>query len=112
MNWEVLFYVTSGGQPVVEKFVEGLDKVARAKTLRQIDLLKIYGSDLGMPHSKALGGGLVELRVRGQREVRIFYVFAKGKQIFMLHGFIKKTQATPKKELDIARTRQQEIENL
>jgi len=110
-NWEVLFYVTPGGQPVVDKFVQSLDEVARAKTLRQVELLQTYGTDLGMPHSKSLGG-LVELRVRGKSEVRIFYVFAKGKQIFMLHGFLKKTQTTPNKELTIARGRQKEIEKL
>ncbi len=45
------------------------------------------------------------------REV-LFYVFAKGKQVFLLHGFIKKTQSTPNKELVIARNRQKEIENI
>ena len=112
MNWEVLFYVTASGQPVVHKFVKSLDAISYAKALRQIELLETYGSELSMPHAKALGSGLIELRVRGKREVRIFYAFAKGKRIFLLHGFIKKTQKTPKKELDIARDRQKEIENL
>lgn len=112
MNWEILFYTTASGQPVVGRFVDDLDAITKAKTLRQIDLLETYGTDLGMPHAKSLGGGLVELRVRGKREVRVFYVFAKGKQIYMLHGFIKKTQITPKKELEIARNRQKEVENL
>lgn len=62
-----------------------------------------------MPHAKAMGGGLIELRVRGKQEVRVFYAFALGKRIYLLHGFIKKTQARPKKELDIARQRQAEI---
>ena len=112
MNWEVSFYVTKSGQQVVYDFVKGLDAISYAKTLRQINLLETYGTDLGMPHSKPLDGGLIELRVRGKQEVRIFYVFAQKRNIYLLHGFIKKTQQTPKKELNVARDRQKEIENL
>ena len=112
MAWEIIFYVTESGQQVVYDFVKTLDPISYAKTLRQINLLETYGTDLGMPHAKPLGGGLIELRIRGKREVRIFYVFAKGRNIYLLHGFIKKTQQTPKKELDIARNRQKEVENL
>ena len=109
MNWDVLLYVTPNGQPVVEKFIGRLDTLSHAKTIRQIELLETYGTNLGMPHVKSLGKGLVELRVRGKREVRIFYVYISGRRIIVLHGFIKKTQATPKKELEIARKRQQEV---
>jgi phage-related protein len=56
-----------------------------------------------------MGGGLIELRVRGRQEVRVLYVFAMGERIYLLHGFVKKTQTTPKKELDIARQRQAEV---
>lgn len=112
MTWEIIFYVTESGQQVVYDFVKALDPISYAKTLRQINLLETYGADLGMPHVKPLGDGLIELRVRGKREVRIFYVFAKGRNIYLLHGFIKKTQQTPKKELNIARDRQKEIDNL
>lgn len=112
MNWEVLFYTTPSGQPVASKFVQSLDTISYAKTIRQIELLETYGTDLGMPHAKSLGSGLIELRVRGKREVRIFYVYAKEKRIYLLHGFIKKTQQTPKKDLDIARDRQKEIDQL
>lgn len=111
MKYNVLFYETENGKKVVSQFIKSLDNITYAKTIRQIDLLKSYGVDLGMPHTKSLGSGLIELRVRGKREVRIFYVFAKGKDVYLLHGFIKKTQKTPKKELDIARDRQKEIEN-
>lgn len=111
MKWKVLFYMTVGGQRVVEKFIESLDAVTHAKTIRQIELLENYGVDLGMPHAKSLGTGLVELRVRGKREVRIFYVYVSGRRIIMLHGFIKKSQTTPIKELEIARARQREVEH-
>lgn len=109
MTWEIIFYQTSSGKRVVEDFIDNLDTTARSKTVRQIELLATYGATLGMPHAKLLGGGLFELRVRGKREVRIFYVHIATRRIILLHGFVKKTQATPKKELNLTRKRQQEV---
>jgi phage-related protein len=56
-----------------------------------------------MPHSKHLANGLLELRIRGTREIRIFYCFHKNKAV-LLHACVKKTQKTPEKELNAART--------
>ncbi len=109
MAWEIIYYDTPSGQEVVKDFIDGLQENTQAKLGRQLDLLGEHGNQLGMPHAKLMGGGLIELRVRGKQEVRIFYAFAIGKRIYLLHGFIKKTQTTPKKELDIARKRQTEI---
>ena len=85
----------------LEKFIEGLEKAAIAKVLRSIDLLERFGCNLQMPHSKKIKKNLFELRVRGQQEVRIFYTFHQ-RQIILLHGFIKKSQKIPKKEIDFA----------
>lgn len=115
MAWEIEYYKTRSGQEVVKDFIDNLQENAQAKLARQLDLLEEYGNQLGMPHAKALGGGLMELRVRGKRgsqEVRVFYVFVVRKRIYLLHGFVKKSQATLKKELDLARSRQSEIENM
>jgi len=71
-----------------------------------------YGPDLGMPHTKAMGDGLFELRLKaGEGIARVFYCTLVGKRIVMLHQFIKKTDRTPAKELNIARMRKKEIEN-
>jgi phage-related protein len=112
MKWEIIFYITPNGNPVVQNFINSLQKAPHAKLLREIDLLEDYGIDLGMPHAKSLGGGLYELRVRGKIDVRVFYVFAKAKNIYLLHGFVKKRYTTPKRELDIALDRKKEVENL
>lgn len=112
MTWEILFYITSNGQPVVRKFIDTLPIISHAKILKQIDLLEEYGTNLGMPHARPMGGGLLELRVRGKQEVRVFYVFASGRRIYLLHGFIKKRQTTLKRELDIAIKRKAELEKL
>ena len=109
MPREIIYYDTPRGKEVIKDFIDGLQENTQAKLGRQLDLLEEHGSQLGMPHARAMGGGLIELRVRGKQEVRVFYAFAVGKRIYLLHGFIKKTQTTPKKELDTARQRQAEI---
>jgi len=84
--------------PDVEKFINSLNKATIAKVLRTIELLEKFENNLGMPHSKKVSGGLFELRVRGQQEVRIFYCFFKDK-IFLLSAFNKKTRKIPLREL-------------
>lgn len=86
----------------VETFLESLDAKEIAKIIRTIELLEEFGNDLGMPHSMHMSDGLLELRIRGTREIRIFYCFHK-KQAVLLHACIKKTQKTLDKELDRAR---------
>jgi phage-related protein len=112
MNWQIETYKTSGGQEVVEEFIYKMQAPTQAKLWRLLDMLERFGPELGMPHTRAMGGGLYELRVRGKQEVRVFYVFAKGHTVYLLHAFQKKTQATPKKELDVARRRQAEAGKL
>ena len=82
----------------------------QAKLLRQIKLLEEFGPQTGMPHAKPIGDGLYELRVRGKQEVRILYIFVKRSAIYLLHGFLKKTEAIPNRELNIAKERKREIE--
>jgi phage-related protein len=68
------------------------------------------GPTLGMPHTRAMGGGLFELRGKGQEGIaRVFYGTAVAQRIVMLHVFIKKSQKTPRKELEIARGRLREV---
>jgi phage-related protein len=81
----------------LEKFIYSLEKPTIAKTLRVIDLLEEFGDKLGMPHSKKITGNLLELRISGKQEIRIFYTFYEGK-IILLCGFVKKAQKTPEKE--------------
>lgn len=85
----------------VEEFIGSLEKIAVARILRTIDLLERFGNQLGMPHSKKVEEHIFELRIRGSQEVRIFYTFYRGSAI-LLHGFVKKTQKIPHKELVIA----------
>jgi phage-related protein len=69
-----------------------------------------HGPDLGLPHTRAMGGGLFEVRAKGREGIgRAFYCTAVGQHIVILHAFVKKTEQTPKRELDTARARLKEV---
>ena len=92
----------------VEGFLAQLTPPELAKTLRTIDLLEKFGALLGLPHSRHLKDGLLELRVRGKREIRIFYCFQSTSAV-LLHACIKKTQTTPVKDIQLARARKSQL---
>lgn len=112
MAWEIETYKTRSGQEVVQDFIFKMQPSTQGKLTRLLDILERFGPELTMPHTRPMGGGLYELRVRGKQEVRVFYIFTKGSTIYLLHAFQKKSQATPKKELELARQRQAEINTL
>lgn len=85
----------------IEKFIKSLQKSSKSKLSRLTRLLIEHGPSLGMPHSRKLSPRLYELRIRGRQEIRFFY-FCKANVIIILHGFIKKTQKIPQRELDQA----------
>ncbi|MDA8190237.1 MAG: type II toxin-antitoxin system RelE/ParE family toxin [Gammaproteobacteria bacterium] len=77
---------------------------------RLVELLMEHGPDLGLPHSRALGGGLFELRPKGRSGIgRALYGFLAGQRVIVLHAFIKKTQQTPDRDLKKARDRMKEV---
>lgn len=83
-----------------------------ARYLRYTDRMEIFGPDLGMPHTRAIGEGLFELRLKaGEGIARVFYCTMVGKKITILHQFIKKTDKTPLRELETARRRMKEVRN-
>jgi phage-related protein len=70
------------------------------------------GPHLGEPHTKAFGGSLFELRLKGAEGIaRVFYCTMVGRRIIMLHSFVKKTNKTPPRELDIALARLKEVKH-
>lgn len=79
---------------------------------RIVELLMEFGPNLRMPHSRAMGGGLFELRPHGREGVgRVFYCFVVGQRVVILHSFVKKKEDTPKQDLRIARRRMKEVQN-
>lgn len=79
---------------------------------RLVELLIEHGPNLRMPHSKAMGEGLFELRPRGKEGIgRAFYCYLVGKRVVVVHAFVKKTQQTPERDLTLARKRIAEVKN-
>ena len=85
----------------IDKFIFKLDTQTQARVLRYIELLEKYGYKLEMPYSKSLRGNLFELRIMGNKQVRIIYCFHKD-TIYLLNIFIKKANKIPKKEINLS----------
>ena len=70
------------------------------------------GANLGPPHTASFGDGLFELRLKGADGIaRVFFCTLIGRRIMMLHSFIKKSQKTPLRELEVARKRMKEVKD-
>lgn len=107
-NWNTLSSFTEknqkNGDSPVEEFIDSLDVKHQAKALRVISLLKAYGNTLREPYSKPLIDGIFELRTSlGSDTMRILYFFSGGKIVVLTNSFVKKTQKTPRGEIETAR---------
>jgi phage-related protein len=103
--WVVEFYKDRRGRIPVEEFLNTLPVRERLEVLRVIDLLEVYGLALGMPHARPISG-MWELRAGPGR---VFYVAAVGRRFILLHGYRKKSQAAPQREIETARRRWAEL---
>jgi len=107
VSWTVTFHSRRVEQEILE-----LPPGLLARFLRYAERMEIYGPNLGMLHTRAMGGGLFELRLKAAEGIaRVFYCTVADRQIGVLHQFIKKTEKTPPKELDIARRRMNEVKH-
>lgn len=98
--------------PRVKAEIEDWPDGILADYARIVELLMEFGPNLRMPHSRAMGDGLFELRPHGSEGIgRVFYCFGVSQRITILHAFIKRTQDTPERELRIARKRMKEVQN-
>ena len=59
-----------------------------------------------------VGKGVKEIRVHSDNEYRTFYVLESGDEIYILHAFVKKTQKTCKKDIDLGAERYKEVKRL
>ena len=108
MEWVIEYYVTDNGKYPVKDFVDSLSPVGKAKYIFISDLLEQYGIAVREPYVKAIKGKrkLFEMRIKDKSNIhRIIYFVYTGKTLILLHGFTKKTQRTPAKEIRIAETR-------
>ena len=106
-NWQITYY-----NERVQREVWAMPAGIMADYLRLTEAMTLYGADLRMPHSRAMGGGLFELRPKGPEGIgRVFYCTQVGKTIVVLHSFVKKTQETPDAEMRVARKRLKDVQH-
>jgi phage-related protein len=95
----------------VETELLALPKDMQARFLRVADLLRTFGPHhVGMPHVRPLGDKLWEMRFGGRAGIgRAIYVAASARRLVVLHAFVKKTEKTPRRALNIAVARMKEL---
>ena len=106
MSWKITFF-----NHKVEAEVLAFPAGILANFLHILEMIEEFGPALGKPHTAPMGSGLFEIRAKGKEGIgRAFFCAVKGREIVILHSFIKKTQRTPKKELEKARRRFKELD--
>lgn len=107
MDWTIVYY-----SEALQEELLAMPAGFLGRYLRYTDKMEVYGPDLGMPHTRAMGDGLFELRLKAPEGIaRVLYCTLVGRKIMVLHQFIKKTDRTPLKELKIARRRMKEAKH-
>lgn len=109
-QWKVVSYRSLSGDYPVQQFIDSLEIKAQSKVQDTVKLLREFGIRLGPPHVKKLTGTeLWELRIVGSDSLRVLYVAMASKTFVLLHGFKKKKDKTPPKEIKIAENRLAEL---
>lgn len=103
--WDISFFDRK-----IEQLALNMPRGISTRLIKLLELMEKHGPDLGMPHTRAMGNGLFEIRVKAKEGLgRFFYCTQLGSKIIILHCFVKKEQKTPKRHLAIAKARLQEI---
>ena len=105
----VVFYRSGSGAEPVREWLRTLPNEDRRCVGHDLALVQ-FGWPIGLPTCRSLGGGLWEVRssLPSRRIARVLFFFHQGR-IGVVHAFIKKTQKTPRSELELARTRMREM---
>ena len=107
MEFTLEFYSNS-----VQDEILGWPDGIQASFTRIAEQITEHGPNLGMPYTRPFGEGLFEIRAKGREGIgRAFFCTLVGCRVIILHGFIKKTEQTPAKELRTARQRLKEVQN-
>jgi phage-related protein len=107
VTWLVTFYSDR-----LEAEILSLPAGFVARFVRYAEKMETFGPDLGMPHTRAMGGGLFELRIKAAEGIaRVLYCTVVDRRIVFLHQFLKKTDKTPPRELEVARARMKEVKH-
>ena len=105
MQYQIDYY-----SEVVRLEVDALPLTLRVRYASLTQRMLEFGPDLGEPHTKALGAGLLEMRLKGAEGIaRVLYCTMAGRRIVVLHSFIKKTDKIRAKDLNLASNRLKEL---
>lgn len=107
MSWKIDFYHG------VEDQILAMPTKIQARMIKLLELMEKHGANLGSPHTEPMGDGLFGVRAKAQEGIgRGLFCYLQGKHIVVLHAFIKKSQKTPKSDLQLARDRLKEVQKL
>lgn len=102
-RWKIKYYSKLKSTSPVYAFIDSLSESAQAKVYQSFELLAEFNILLRPPLVKKLAGTpLWELRILGKDNIRIFYIAQENQEFLVLHGFVKKKQKTPIKEIQLA----------
>src|SRR5947209_19822368 len=106
MNWTVVF-VNAEAKAELDRLPVEL----RASFERIMKLVQAFGLErVHEPYIKHIEGRIWEMRLRGRDGIaRALYVTATGRRVVILRVFTKKTQKTPRREIELARRRAEEV---
>lgn len=105
-EWTLEFYLDANGSSPVIEFLDSLDKKTRARFGWSMEQVRLRNVQARYPLVRHLEGDLWELREESHTNIyRIVYFFFTGRRIVFLHGFQKKTQRIPRRELELAQQR-------
>ncbi|MGI9172509.1 MAG: type II toxin-antitoxin system RelE/ParE family toxin [Chthoniobacterales bacterium] len=104
---EIIFYKSDFGDKPVEQFLSDLEPSARAKMVRSLEMLRALPVVPSKFWYKMSDQKLWGVRAEYAGNIyRVLATTAKGNRVILLHGFQKKTQKTPKQDMEIAQQRQ------
>ena len=99
----IYYYLSPRGSNPVKDFLGSLSVKQQVKILRIFQYLEEFGSTSAIPQVRKISGTpLWEIRVLGKDNIRLLYFVPQQKYILILHGFVKKKQKAPRKEIVIA----------
>lgn len=107
--YEIEFYEDKNGESEIADYIRELNRKASSskesrvnfhKIVAYFDLLEEFGTRIGEPVTKHLDGDIWELRPLRNR---FLYAYYKDNKFIILHHFVKKTQKTPKREIEQAK---------
>jgi len=112
-NFIVEFFEKSDGTYPAEEFILSQDLKMKSRLYRTLAVLETDGNNIREPYSKFLGDGIYEVRVQqGNNIARVLYFFVVNRKIILTNGFIKKSQKTPKSEINKAKKFRSEYLNM